>query len=569
MESSTTIKKMLNGNKIVVPSYQRAYSWDTDPKKENSNKQVNVFLRDLEEYNISSAKTAYYFGHFLFEEKSVEDFAVVDGQQRLTTIVIFLSALFARLKALRPLTEQEETSRESMLRVRSTYHFETVSYDRQLFKEYVIDQERTDNRGLKTTSAKRIVAAFDFFTRVLAEKDEAYLVKMLATVSSATCSTHPVKDESEAIQMFIFQNNRGKKPSNLELLKAQFMFTVHLQGGDEKDELINVIKERFESIYKSISSIESKFKEDDVLGYTAQVYFNSLAESTPLERVNKKLAGSNPIGFIKAFTLSLYTSFQHLTTFYTEDEPRHHEIHSLITLGGFSLVIPFIIKAYSFRLPVEDICQLCVSLESVVLRSRIIGTKAVLTSRLSDVYAKFKQDNPPIQPTIQPIVKQVDFLKTTTDWWFAYWNNTELENALQGWLHPSTAKFLLWKYENHLASNGKRGYALARFDAIESPELEHIAPQTPPKGEPVAAGYPLYDDDFRNKYIDCLGNYLLLSKSHNCSAGNKPFQDKRASYTHSAQQREIQTLSEKAGIWSKELIKSRKETIIKFIMETL
>ncbi|MGY2134435.1 DUF262 domain-containing protein [Hymenobacter sp. HD11105] len=565
MESSTTIKKMLNGNKIFVPAYQRAYSWDTLLKKANATEQVKVFLQDLEEYNLSSAKTPYYFGHFLFEEKSTEDFAVIDGQQRLTTIVIFLSALFARLKALRALTEQEETSYESMIKVRSTYHFETVDYDRQLFKDYVINQERKDNRGLKTTSAKRIVEAFDFFTRVLSDKDEDYLVKMLATVSSATCSTHPVKDESEAIQMFIFQNNRGKSPSNLELIKAQFMFTAHLQGGDEKDELIRIIKERFESIYKSISCIESKFKEDDVLAYTAKVYFNSLTESNPLNRVNQKLAGSTPIEFIQAFTLALYTSFQHLATFYAEDEPQHHEIHSIITLGGFNLVIPFIIKAYSFCTSVEEICQLCTSLESLVMRSKVIGTKAVLTSRMNDVYAAFTQDN----ASIQPILKRVNFLKTTSEWWYAYWNNTELDKALQGWMQPSTAKFLLWKYENHLESKGKSGYAFTRFNAVKDPELEHIAPQTPTKGEPVAAGYPTYDDDFKNKFIDCLGNYLLLSKSHNCSVGNQPFLEKRASYTYLAQQREIQTLSGKVGVWSKELIQKRKEAIVKFITESL
>ncbi|MDE0537089.1 GmrSD restriction endonuclease domain-containing protein, partial [Tenacibaculum sp. L6] len=52
-------------------------------------------------------------------------------------------------------------------------------------------------------------------------------------------------------------------------------------------------------------------------------------------------------------------------------------------------------------------------------------------------------------------------------------------------------------------------------------------------------GYDVYDEEFRTQFIDCLGNYLLLSKSHNCSVGNKPFSDKRDSYTKSNQQREI------------------------------
>lgn len=212
---------MLAGNRIIVPSYQRAYSWDTEFENSNSPKQVNVFLSDLENCNKSSTKSRYYFGHFLFEEKEDKKFGVIDGQQRLTTIVIFLSALFHRLRQIRPLKETEQEAFEDIIKRNSTYHFETVDYDKQLFKDYVIDQIKKDKNGLETESAKRIVIAFDFFNSQLADKDEIYLLKMLNTVQNASCTTHPVKDELEAIQMFIFQNNRGKEPSNLEIVKMR------------------------------------------------------------------------------------------------------------------------------------------------------------------------------------------------------------------------------------------------------------------------------------------------------------------------------------------------------------
>lgn len=70
MEASTTIRKMMTGNKIVVPAYQRAYSWDTSIEKSDRNTQTDVFLSDLEEYSRSNTNSPYYFGHFLFEEKN-------------------------------------------------------------------------------------------------------------------------------------------------------------------------------------------------------------------------------------------------------------------------------------------------------------------------------------------------------------------------------------------------------------------------------------------------------------------------------------------------------------------
>jgi len=45
MEASTTINKMLAGNKIFVPTYQRAYSWDTKFDKSKTQQHVNVFLQ--------------------------------------------------------------------------------------------------------------------------------------------------------------------------------------------------------------------------------------------------------------------------------------------------------------------------------------------------------------------------------------------------------------------------------------------------------------------------------------------------------------------------------------------
>jgi hypothetical protein len=561
MEASTTIKQMLAGNKIFVPTYQRAYSWDTELEKGNSPKQTNVFLSDLEDYNKSSTKSKYYFGHFLFEETDNSTFGIIDGQQRLTTIIIFLSVVFQKLKALRGLTDEEDFAYKSIIKIGGTYHFETVDYDDRFFKDCVIDQNKKDRNGIKTVSAKRIAIAFDFFTSQLADKDETYLLKMLDTVQNASCTTHPVKDASEAIQMFIFQNNRGKKPSNLEIIKAQFMFNVHLYGGEEKESLIKEIKDRFEEIYKSISSIEYRINEDDVLVYTLRVHFNSLWETNAIDKINKLLSEANPIPFIKSFTQSLAISFEHLTTFFSKDERENLEIHSLVTLGGIGIAMPFIIKAYKFGLPINQINLLCSNLETMVLRHRLIGTRAEITSRLNDVYQKFTSEN----PDITPINVRIDWMKTTQDWWWSYWGNKELERSIQGGINHTTAKYLLWKYENHLEGQGKSGYSPTRFDKIEKPELEHIAPQT----ENPETGYDSYDEEFVNQYINCLGNYLLLSKSHNCSVGNKPFADKRSSYNHLEQQREIQKMTAESATWTKELIQQRKDKIVKFIIENV
>lgn len=561
MDASTTISQMLACSKIYVPTYQRAYSWDTDLKPEKGKvlKQVNQFLKDLEDYVKSSTTSKYYFGHFLFEKKSSDTFGIIDGQQRLTTITIFLSALFRVLKSRRPLTDEEDFVFKSIISIGNIYRFTTVDYDNQLFKDYVIKQTKSDHKGLDTESQKRIVAAFDFFVERLNEKDENSLLKLLNAVKEASCTTHVVENESDAIQMFIFQNNRGKKPSRLEIIKAQFLFNIHLYGGTEAESLIDEIKNRFERIYKSISILEKKVDEDDILSFTTQVYFNSLWETNATEKVNEQISkGSDSIQFIMDFSQQLSRNFDYLKDFFNESDDIH--IYSLTKVGSYNITMPFIIKACVSNISKEDMDKLCVALESIIVRNNVIGTRAILTSRLNDVYQQFND-------SINDIINRISWMKKQEGWW-VYWNDVEFKRALQGYINPYQAKYLLWKYENHLIEKeGKAGYAPMKYDDVKNAQLEHIAPQNP-AGNPAENGYCEYDEEFRNQYLDCLGNYLLLSGYHNDSISNGAFEKKRETYNQLRQQIEVQQMTERDKIWDKEKISERKKKIIDFILAT-
>ncbi len=205
---------------------------------------------------------------------------MIDGQQRLTTITIFIAALFRRLKLIRGkkgLSGQDTLYYMNPIKVDEKCNFSTVDYDNLLFKDYVINHCKTDYNGLDTESKKRIVHVYDYFSQKLSEMEESELCRLLDIIANASCTTHIVKNETEAIQMFIFQNNRGEKPSNLEIIKAQFIYNVHLYGASENEgnELIAEIKQRFEAIYKSISTIERRIDEDDILVYTLRIHFRS------------------------------------------------------------------------------------------------------------------------------------------------------------------------------------------------------------------------------------------------------------------------------------------------------
>jgi uncharacterized protein with ParB-like and HNH nuclease domain len=92
-----TLDKFLNYGIFNIPEYQRGYSWN--------NAQLTDFVNDLSDVQyirehyvgtVTLIKTG--MEQFGISDKTVYD--IVDGQQRITTIHLFLVSLFFRIKEI-------------------------------------------------------------------------------------------------------------------------------------------------------------------------------------------------------------------------------------------------------------------------------------------------------------------------------------------------------------------------------------------------------------------------------------------------------------------------------------
>lgn len=398
MDVSTNIVGLFTNNVLGVPDYQRAYSWDAD-------REVATFWADLQDYVRSGSEQPYYLGHFLFEETAEKQYQVIDGQQRLTTITILACALFARLEQLRALTPEEKLLYGNAVCVGETYHFSTVHYDNQLLRDYVVNRVKKDQDGLDTVSQKRIVGAYDYFAKQLEGLGAVEVARLLTEMFRASCTTHTVKDEAEAIQMFIFQNNRGKRLSNLELIKAEFLYTLHLQGGIEKEALIKEVHGRFERIYTFIARIEHRVDEDSILAYTNCVYYENLEANKKgaKELVLSDLNKDGVVKFVMEFTRCLSDCFEKVVTFF-ELEKKAFYLHSLLMVADRAIMFPFMIKALKFAVPAGDLERLARALESIFIRNMVIGTRAELASRFREHFKNFDGN-------VEPIIKCIKWMK--------------------------------------------------------------------------------------------------------------------------------------------------------------
>ena len=79
-----TVEQVFNNNEYLIPIYQRNYAW--------SRFEIEQLLDDINDIDINKTKK-YYLGNLIVNERSINCFEVIDGQQRLTTLFLLLCFL--------------------------------------------------------------------------------------------------------------------------------------------------------------------------------------------------------------------------------------------------------------------------------------------------------------------------------------------------------------------------------------------------------------------------------------------------------------------------------------------
>ena len=79
--SDKDIETLLSSSYFHIPRFQRPYSWDDE--------NIKDFWDDI----YSNQSDDYFIGSMVVYKNSKQEFGVVDGQQRLTTVTILLCVI--------------------------------------------------------------------------------------------------------------------------------------------------------------------------------------------------------------------------------------------------------------------------------------------------------------------------------------------------------------------------------------------------------------------------------------------------------------------------------------------
>lgn len=200
----TTVEKLLT-LELTIPVYQRPYSWSEKSSNILFEDIYKAFKADIDEYRLGTI--------ILHKEKNSEQYNIVDGQQRLTTLAIILYCLNESLN------EKE-------------YKLFEAEYS-DLSRNAIIK-----NHGLLSKRMKQL------------EDDEFYKFKRYI-LENCTMVKIVTDKEAEAFQFFDSQNSRGKELAPHDLLKAYHLREIRDEDEKEKIKIIN----RWEDIDQKLNEL--------------------------------------------------------------------------------------------------------------------------------------------------------------------------------------------------------------------------------------------------------------------------------------------------------------------------
>ncbi len=300
MDKLYTLNEIFNGRIFRIPDYQRGYAWRAE-------EQVTDFWDDLN--NLQPGRKHYtgllsldYLGleetaswndeQWLIEELEYKPAHVVDGQQRLTTAVILIQAIYDFMKELHP--EEDESKvyigQISLKSIKSkfisltekkgtitTYLFgyESDNPSYNYLKNHIF-HDKVPTSNYETYYTLNLENAYKFFMnniRLLHEQEgEKGVIQMYKKLTQCLVfnlfEMESAKKDFDVFAAFESMNNRGKRLSKLELLKNRLIYLTTLYSDSElsprgKDSLRRTINDAWKVVYEQLGRKKTSPLDDD------------------------------------------------------------------------------------------------------------------------------------------------------------------------------------------------------------------------------------------------------------------------------------------------------------------
>ena len=110
--SNQTLRQLLgNGLSYQIPLFQRDYSWQQE-QWEDLWEDIDVAIKE---------ESTHYMGYLVIQSRDHKNFAVIDGQQRLTTLSLLVLAVLQALQELIDSGADADSNAKRQQQLRNAY----------------------------------------------------------------------------------------------------------------------------------------------------------------------------------------------------------------------------------------------------------------------------------------------------------------------------------------------------------------------------------------------------------------------------------------------------------------
>jgi uncharacterized protein with ParB-like and HNH nuclease domain len=532
--TSLSISQLLSteNEQFVIPAYQRRYSWQ--------DKQVNELFDDI---NHLEGGDSHLLGSIVCltgdHGAGLNTLELVDGQQRTTTIMLFLDAIEDRLRA----EGNDEDAQTISKMVTSKDYTGTKSkklilgdLDNKDFTRVVDGVELDEVINNNLLKARKLIG--DLVGKLNVEEfnqlrykfvNQAYIIrldvaqakdafKLFETINNRGLNLSP----TDIIKNFLLGNASIISAETLESVKADWTRIVLLLDGIDMD---NFFRQYMAGLTgqkvtqtRLIDTFKTYYAQNIEEGETLREEYEEFAD---VEESTTTRGKQNLKAFAKRLRLAadIYGKIQ-CACFDDDDINRR-----LINLKKIRSVASytFILNLMQRTLSNNDILEILRMIEIFMLRRNVAEYR---TNELEDIFvALTKLPNDGIVAATKQVF--IDNMPSNEEF------NVRLQKHVFKGQLEARAKYML-EYLGY-GSLSPTEMVIKSHRAVE---LEHIMPQTidTKKSKAEFGDWMSYlgeDAALHGEYLTKLGNLTMLGKKLNIVASNNPFEAKKVEYAKS------------------------------------
>lgn len=552
--------ELLSNNDVTffIPPYQRNYEWEKE--------QCEVFLNDIirvTKNNKAEKKSEHFFGTVTFFQTETafgqpNKLVLIDGQQRITTTMLFLVALrdvitdnglkhFIESKYLR----NDNVSDESEYKIK----LKQVETDWKVYCDIILG-----NHLPEKSKNSAVYRNYVYFKNELGEIKEdadftlADIIELgLSKFSVVTVELQPDRNPWENPQEIFESMNSLGKPLTLADLVRNYLLL-----GIEPKEQEFLYKNYWLHMEESIPHQVSGFIRD----YMQLKEKKSFKQAT--ERNYKELYSNfkelfrNHDAKILLKTLSEYSDYYAYilmlqTTGSKEVDKRLADIKILDVTTAYSLLMALIRSWKKNEITEKMLCDILDVFIIYITRRRIIGV----------VQAENK-NFPTLVKKVPQLVGAQDKKKEMFKILSGMENHLRLPNDIEMERELSVMNFYGLKLCKFVLSLIEESITKSRPDKDdEKLQIEHIMPRKLNESWEKELGEDY--EDIHQSLLNTIGNLTLIR--HNQELGNKSFSEKKDIYENRAGLQIAKTEIIKYEHWNHETIEKRSKWIINYLLQ--